>query len=126
MYLQLQKPDRKFTYHISFLSSFKRQFKFLSNNQRPYVIHLNLEHSASNIDILESYYFARHLDRSLQKKFDRDSLLYSVEGAIKESEWHFENEFDSKRFVQDLIKSGWSLDYIYLEQKKNRYSVAFE
>lgn len=79
------------------------------------MIHLNLENSATNIDILESYYFARYLDHALTKTFDKESMLYSVEKAIKETEWHFENEFDTRRFTNDLKNNGWSLDYIYLE-----------
>lgn len=115
VFLQLMHPDRKFTYHIAFLPSYKRWFKWAINNSRPYVIHLNLENSATNIDILESYYFARYLDHTLSKTFDKESLHYEVEKAIKEVEWHFENEFDTRRFTTGLKSQGWSLDYIYME-----------
>ena len=102
VFLQLQKPERKCTYHIAFLPNYKRWFKWFSNNSRPYVIHLNLENTATNIDILESYYFARYLDHTLSKTFDKESMHYSVEKAIREAEWHFENEFDTRRFTSGL------------------------
>ena len=37
-------------------------FKRFINNDRSYVIHLNVMHDATSIDILDSYYFARLLD----------------------------------------------------------------
>ena len=61
------------------------------------MIHLNLEHGSSNQDILESYYFARVLDNNLQK--DNCDMI-NVEMAIRETEWHFENEFDEAALVQ--------------------------
>jgi hypothetical protein len=49
-----------------------------------------------------------------------------VEQAIKKTEWHFENEFDTRDFAARLNEKGWSLDYLYLEQRKmNRYEVDF-
>jgi len=49
-----------------------------------------------------------------------------VEQAIKKTEWHFENEFDTRDFAAKLREKGWSLDYLYLEQRKmNRYEVDF-
>lgn len=52
--------------------------------------------------------------------------MINVEKAIRETEWHFENEFDSDALVSQIRENGWSLDYIYLESKKNRYEVSFE
>jgi len=49
-----------------------------------------------------------------------------VEQAIKKTEWHFENEFDTMDLSEKLKEKGWSLDYLYLEQRKmNRYEVDF-
>lgn len=84
------------------------------NNSRSYVIHLNLEHGADNLDILESYYFARVLDREMLKATEVHGRIH-VEQAIKETEWHYENEYDSQRMTAHLKEAGWSLDYIYLE-----------
>jgi hypothetical protein len=41
----------------------------LAINGRPYVIHLNVIHDATSIDILDAYYFARLLDLQLKKVF---------------------------------------------------------
>ena len=48
VFLQLQKPERGFTYHVSFLKQPSKFIKKLTNNSRSYVIHLNLEHGSSN------------------------------------------------------------------------------
>lgn len=63
--LQLQKPERKFTYHVSFLSNNKQKLSMVMNNSRPYQIHLNLEKEMTPMEIIESYYFARVLDINL-------------------------------------------------------------
>ena len=123
VFLQLHKPERKFAYHIEFLPAYKRYFKRITNNSRPYIIHINLEHGCDNSDILESYYFARVLDRNMSRD---DAEHINVESAIRATEWHFENEFDVKDLAKQILKKGWSLDYIYLDAKKNRYSVQFE
>lgn len=96
------------------------------NNNRSYVIHLNLEHGCSNLDILESYYFSRVLDNNLLDNFNEETGLFNIEKAIRKTEWHFENEFDSDKLVNEIKENGWSLDYIYLESKKNRYEVSYE
>jgi hypothetical protein len=66
IYMQLQKADRKFTYHISFLSARQKLLSRLLNNSRAYVIHVNLSKEMSNFEIIEAYYFARKLDQELQ------------------------------------------------------------
>jgi|LauGreDrversion4_2_1035121.scaffolds.fasta_scaffold38825_5 hypothetical protein len=62
-------------------------FKNLRNNRRPYVIHVNLEHDVEPRDILESYYFSRLLDSSLQKTFAQTPTYFTIEHAIRASEW---------------------------------------
>ena len=63
------------------------------------MIHLNLDYKATNLDIFESYYFARKLDQNMQ--FDLNGWC-DVEQAIKKTEWHFENEFDTRDFAAKL------------------------
>ena len=98
VWLQLHKPDRKFTYHVEILPWYRSIFKRLSNNDRPYVIHLNIQHDALNLDILESYYFARLLDFQLQKAFSETPNYFTIEHAIRATEWQFVNEFDIDKF----------------------------
>ena len=74
VFLQLHKPERKFAYHIEFLPSHKRYWKRITNNSRPYIIHINLEHGCDNYDILESYYFARVLDRNMSQNAESDHI----------------------------------------------------
>ena len=59
------------------------------------------------------------LDNNLEKY--RQDDYYEVERAIRESEWHFENEFDVRGLTKQIEDKGWSLSYIYLDTKKNRY-----
>lgn len=84
-------------------------FKRLSNNSRPYVIHLNVHHQATPINILEAYTFARMLDKNLPNTFDQNSLQYDVEKAIRRTEWYYVNEFDSDKLAEEIKDKGWSL-----------------
>lgn len=124
VYKQLQKPGRHFAYHIAFLPGYKHFLKRFVNNGRPYVIHLNLVVDATPRDILESYYFARILDQKLQTNQNSKEHIF-IESAIKQAEDEF-LEIDFLKFEQDLVQGGWSTDRIYLEQKRNRYSVYFD
>ena len=45
--------------------------------------------------------------------------------AIRDAEREFV-KIDLQQFSQKLKDSGWSLDYIYLDPKKNRYHVEAE
>lgn len=62
VWLQLEKPDRRFTYHIEKLPANRLRFNYLTSNGRAYKIHLNMVHDATSSDILDSYFFARLLD----------------------------------------------------------------
>lgn len=62
----------------------------------------------------------RLLDIELLKLqyFDRESINLAIRAA--------EIEFSHVDFAvleKNLVNKGWSLDYIYLDQKKNRYSI---
>jgi hypothetical protein len=48
-----------------------------------------------------------------------------VSEAIRLAEREFA-KIDLPKFDQQLKDSGWSLDYIYLDPKKNRYHVEAE
>ena len=48
-----------------------------------------------------------------------------VSEAIRLAEREFA-KIDLPKFDQQLKDSGWSLDYIYLDPKKNRYHVESE
>jgi hypothetical protein len=65
VWLQLEKPDRRFTYHVEDLVPSKIKLSNKLINSRPYTIHLNVIHDANSIDILDSYYFGRLLDLQL-------------------------------------------------------------
>eukprot|EP00347_Sterkiella_histriomuscorum_P003816 403362828 len=122
---QLSKQDRNFVYYVEPLtSSFQLSMKKMLNNDRIYKIHLNLNKDASNSDILKSYYFARLLDNNLQeevkstKKLDQSQIEFSFKQAEKDyAKVNFEE------LERNLIEKGWSLQYVYLDSKKNRYSI---
>ena len=71
---QLHKENRKFVYYVSMLPYHKRPFCKINNNNRPYLIHMNMRKDAENPDQLAAYYFARLLDIELQKMFEKESL----------------------------------------------------
>ena len=52
---KLEKDQRKFVYYIA-------KNKAMINQQREYVIHVNMEKDAKAKDVFESYYFAKLLD----------------------------------------------------------------
>ena len=72
------------------------------------------------MDILQSYYFARILDQHLMKheKYDSDIIA----NCIRMTEREF-LDVDFEDLKNKLEQSGWSLEYIYLDPKRNRYSV---
>lgn len=74
----------------------------------------------SNQDQLYAYLFARLLDDELMKPEQTD-----VSEAIRLAEREFA-KIDFPQFCSLLKQSGWSLDYIYLDPKKNRYDVEAE
>jgi len=45
-----------------------------------------------------------------------------VEQAIRATEWHYEEEFCEKTLEQEILAKGWSMDYVYLDSRKNRYT----
>ena len=59
---QLHKENRNFVYYIQMLPSMQRKFCKITNNGRPYVIHINMKLGRKNVDQLSAYYFARLLD----------------------------------------------------------------
>ncbi|CDW83257.1 UNKNOWN [Stylonychia lemnae] len=123
---QLKQKDRKFIYHVEGLNSrFRTNFKGFFNNGRPYKIHINMKKEAENIDILKSYYFARLLDNQLNKDMSynkNDSNTNNLYQKIYEAEQEYK-QIDFSEFENQLKGQGWSLEYIYLDSKKNRYSV---
>lgn len=92
LFYQVQKNDRKFTYHVD---ATPQTLIPRMNNKRPYQIHVNLESSATNIDTLEAYYFARVLDQNLQQHeltkegLRADEHNEQIVQAIKATEYHF-------------------------------------
>jgi len=91
--LQLEKKQeckRNFVYHIQLLPRSKRNFRQRVNNDRFYVIHINMHQGASNSDILKAYYFSRLLDKAMQEKTESETVNgYKIEDAIRAAEWHF-------------------------------------
>lgn len=70
--------------------------------------------------MLKSYILVRLLDQELLpfKEFTTEI----IENSIRKAEIAFLN-VDFHNLEQRLKKAGWSLEYIYLDPKKNRYSV---
>ena len=125
---QLAKDERQFAYHITLLPRWKRPFRYLLNNNRHYVIHLNMRKGATSEDQLYAYYFARLLDLSLQKMYaDTDSRVsyHTVEKAIREAEWQFA-EVNMDEWLQRLIEKEWKPTLVYLDKKRNRYTSTLE
>ena len=87
---------------------------------------MNVDITASNEDILKSYYFARLLDHNLIREQNRQSnqgvSFDQVKSTVEKTEKEF-GKHDIKRFLDDFNKSGWSLQYIYLDNKKNRFTI---
>jgi hypothetical protein len=74
--------------------------------------------NSTNQDQLQAYLFARILDRQL-------ALQADTHEAMRHAELEFA-ETDMSKLEQQLKDSGWSLEYIYLDRKKNRYDVEAE
>ena len=45
--------------------------------------------------------------------------------AMRKAEIEF-SEVDITKVVETLVELGWSMEYLYLDKKKNRYSVQEE
>ena len=75
---------------------------------------------SSNQDQLHAYHFARLLDCQIMKLNQID-----IPEAIRLAEREFAKVNQSK-FEEALKDCGWSLDYIYLDPKRNRYEVEAE
>lgn len=70
----------------------------------------------------------RMIDENLQraKAKSPDGILTaaSTKYAIRRAEWEFKNIVDIEKDVTPLLKkSGWSDNYIYLDNGKNRFMV---
>ena len=128
---QLHKEDRNFVYYVSLLPIWQRPFSSLFNNGRPYIIQLNMQQNASNIDQLSAYYFARLLDLELSKMFEANSsspetISYDrIQNCMRIAELNF-SQVDMKEFSKELVEQEWSLDYIYLDRKNNMYEYKLE
>ena len=59
------------------LPRWKRPFRFLINNNKSYIIHINMRKDSVARDQLAAYYFARILDKHLSKMFESDSQSVS-------------------------------------------------
>lgn len=75
---------------------------------------------AESIDILQSYFLARLIDNELMKKERMNTQ--AIEMSIRTAEIEF-SKIDFSHLMQKLTEQGWSLEYIYLDPKKNRYSI---
>ena len=107
-------------YHVKLLPKLQRRMSVLGNNSRNYQIHVNMSQRACNLDVLKSYYMARLIDNELAKK-ERFNT-YAIETSIR----HAEREFLKVNFQAlqaQLVEKGWSLEYIYLDPKRNRYNI---
>ena len=125
---QLHKEGRNFVYYIKLLPWWKRPFSTLTNNGRPYIIQLNMKNSATNIDQISAFYFARLLDLELAKLYinpEKKVDYHSIQNCIRIAELNF-SQVDIDEFVRALKEVEWSLDYIYLDRKRNTYEFKLE
>jgi len=81
---------------------------------------MNMSQRANNVDILKSYFLARLVDNELTRK-ERINTQ-AIEMSIRAAENKF-SKVDFNQLQNELIINGWSLDYIYLDPKKNRYNI---
>ena len=81
---------------------------------------MNMSQRANNVDILKSYFLARLVDNELTRK-ERINTQ-AIEMSIRAAENKF-SKVDFNKLQNELIINGWSLDYIYLDPKKNRYNI---
>ena len=49
----------------------------------------------------------------------------SIQERIRIAEWKF-SQVDIQKFKEELVAQEWSLDYIYLDRKKNMYEFKLE
>ena len=68
------------------------------------------------------------IDQNLQytKKNSKDGLLTAenTKKAIRRAEWEFKNLINIEEDVlPHLKKAGWSYNYIYLDNGKNRFQL---
>ena len=119
---QLSKTDRNFVYHIKLLPKFERKISKMTNNGRIYQIHVNMSQNSLPIDQLKSYFLAMLIDIELQKKEIMNSS--AIEMSIRSAEIAF-SKVDFVDLQSKLENQGWSLEYIYLDPKKNRYNIHY-
>lgn len=119
---QLSKTDRNFVYHIELLPKLARKLKAVTNNGRIYKIHVNMSRDSQSIDQLKSYFLVRLIDSELQKK-ERINTT-AIEMSIRAAEIAF-SKIDFTDLQSKLEQNGWSLEYIYLDPKKNRYNIEY-
>ena len=104
--------------------------KAFVNNGRAYVIHINMQIGAQNRDQLAAYYLARLLDTELLKAFN-DSISANQDHSAKINSCYevAEEKFsqiDIDKFIADLARQGWSLEYIYLDRRNNVYEAKID
>jgi hypothetical protein len=71
---------------------------------------------------LKSYFLARLIDNELFKKERMNST--AIEMSIRAAEREFA-KVDFVALQKSFEKQGWSLEYIYLDPKKNRYIIEY-
>jgi len=97
--------------------------KNLVGNYRPYTIHFNLEKSAKPLDILRSYYLGRLIDENIQNGSSSTLTHDELQFAKRRAEWQLSILDMENDLIKPLENEGWSLDFIYLDDTNNRFSV---
>ena len=87
-----------------------------------------MKKGGSNQDQLSAYYFARLCDLELSKMFDENPGKVDfdkIQNCCRIAELNF-SQVNIGKFVEELEKQEWSLDYIYLDRRKNLYDFKLE
>lgn len=86
-----------------------------------------MKNEATNKDQLAAYYYARLLDAELMKMYEsKEPVCYDlIQNCIRRAELKF-SQVNIDNFSEALCENEWSLDYIYLDRKKNLYEFKLE
>lgn len=65
-----------------------------------------------------------NLQRAKAKAEDGQLTALTTKAAIRRAEWEFKNLINLEKDVIPLLnKAGWSTNYIYLDNGKNRFMI---
>lgn len=123
----MQRFNRKFVYYITQNTDWKYKFRYpLAQTRRPYTIHFNMQKTAESRDILKSYILGRLIDYYIQREINEKKQTYSqnlINYCIRRAEWEFMLIDFEEEVEKPMKEGGWSLDFIYLDDNRNRFQM---